>query len=182
MPTPSDGPTPVAGVGIADDEVELGFVSGFFGVRGEVRLHLHNRESEFFASAREAILVGPGGERVAARIRARPGAGKRILGRIDGVGDRNQAEAWHQWRIVVPRSSLPALDDDEFYLTDVEGMEVHVEGERIGTVRRVHATGPIEVLEVKVRGKEPLFVPCEAAFITLDLDAGIVHVVPEGLT
>jgi 16S rRNA processing protein RimM len=182
MPTPSDGPTPVAGVGIAEDEVELGFVSGFFGVRGELRLHLHNRESEFFATARRVILVGPEGERMAAVMRARPGAGKRILGRIDGVDGRDEAQQWHQWRIVVPRAELPALGEDEFYLTDVEGMEVHVEGSFIGRVRRVHSTGPVEVLEVRVRGKEPLFVPCEAEFIRFDFEAGVVHVVPEGLT
>lgn len=181
MTTPSEGPVPLAGTGIADDELELGFVSGFFGVKGEVRLHLHNRETTLFQRPRDVVLVGPDGKRMAARLSARPGAGKRVLGRIAGIRYRDQAELWLKWKIVVPRTDLPALDEDEFYLADVEGLPVHVNDEPIGRVAKVHATGPIEVLEINVGSREPVFVPCEAELVRIDLDAAVVHVVAEAM-
>lgn len=181
MTTPSDAPFPLDGNGIADDELELGFVSGFFGVRGEVRLHLHNRESTLLAKPRQVVLIGPKGERRSAMLTARPGAGKRIIGRIGGVKYRDQAQAWLQWRIAIARDALPELDEDEFYLSDIEGLDVYVDGERIGVVAQIHAAGPIEVIEIDVGKKEPLFVPCEAEFVSFDLDEGIVHVAREGL-
>lgn len=181
MPTPSEGPAALPGAGIADDELELGFVSGFFGVRGEVRLHLHNRDSDLLHVPRQVVLIGPAGERFSAVVQARPGAGKRIIGRIHGVQRRDQAEAWHQWRVVVARADLPVLDEDEFYLSDVEGLAVHVDGERIGVVARIHTAGPVEIIEIDVGKREPLFVPCEADLVQIDIDAGVVHVVREGL-
>ena len=40
------------------DLIELGSVVGIFGVRGEVRLHLHNREGSVLQAPREVRLRG----------------------------------------------------------------------------------------------------------------------------
>ena len=90
-------PSPLPGRGPQPDEVELGHVSGVFGVRGEVRLHLHNRDSILLEGPVDAVLVGPDGARTGVEIVARPGAGKRIIGRITGLDLGN------------PRHSLVAL-------------------------------------------------------------------------
>jgi 16S rRNA processing protein RimM len=176
--TPSDVPVPLDGTGRLDDEVELGFVSGFFGVRGEVRLHLHNRESSLLAKPHSVVLVSPTGQRHRATLQSRSGAGKRVIGRIGGVQYRDQSEVYKDWLIVVPRTDLPELEEDEFYLSDIEGMPVWVDGEPRGYVRAVHSTGPIEVLELDLGGKDPDFVPCKHEVIEIDFEAGVVHVAP----
>lgn len=180
-PTPSEAPVPLDGTGRADDEVELGYVSGFFGVRGEVRLHLHNRESRFFAKTRSVVLVAKDGRRRSARLSARAGAGRRVIGRISGVNFRDQSVEYKDWRIVVQREQLPELEDDEFYLADVEGLAVLVDGQRVGRVKAIHATGSIEVLELDLGDKDPEFVPCRAELVTIDIDGGMVHIVSEAL-
>ncbi|MCO4744444.1 MAG: 16S rRNA processing protein RimM [Proteobacteria bacterium] len=179
--TPSDAPVPLDGTGRLDDEVELGFVSGFFGVRGEVRLHLHNRESTLLAKPHPVVLVSPAGKRHRATLQSRSGAGKRVIGRIGGIQYRDQSEVYKDWRIVVPRADLPDLDEDEFYLSDLEGMPVWIDGEHRGTIRAIHATGPIEVLELDLGDKEPDFVPCKHEVIEIDFEAGVVHVAAEAL-
>ena len=40
------------------DEVSLGWIVGVFGVRGEVRLHLHNRSSQLLRGGQMVDLLG----------------------------------------------------------------------------------------------------------------------------
>lgn len=136
------------GQGLDDDEVELGFIAGFFGVGGEVRLFLHNPESGLLQSPRSVVFVDPKGSRYRARLCARPGAGRRILGRIEGFTTREHATEVKDWRFGVARSALPPIAADEFYVRDVQGAEVRVGGERIGRVTAVHDTVDGSVLEV----------------------------------
>ena len=128
--------------------LELGRISGVFGVRGEVRLHLHNRESDLLASGRDVVLVAPDGQRFRAYLTTRPGAGKRVLAALAGVTDRDQALALMEYTLVLPRDVLPEPDPDEYYLEEVVGMRVCT-GEHVhGRVVDIHLTGPVEVFEL----------------------------------
>jgi len=182
---PRSSPAAVAGHGRRDDEVELGFVSGVFGVRGEVRLHVHDREgSMLFEGPTRVVLVHPrDGRRMAATLGVRPGAGKRVLGRIEGVEDREAAASWQGWRVVVAAAELPSLDEGEFYWWQVEGLPVEIAGERVGEVVAVHGTAACEVFEIRVEGaKETSFVPAVADFVErLDLEGGKVVLTPGAL-
>ena len=103
----------------ATGEVLLGEVVGVFGIRGEVRLHLHHRESRFLHEPREAVLISPEGERRVVRIQVRPGAGKRIIGRIDGIATPEDAASLHVWHVVVPRAALPLPAEGDYGIHDL---------------------------------------------------------------
>lgn len=81
-------------------------------------------------------------------LRIRPGAGNKVIGRIAGVDDRNAAEALIGARFSVPRSELPPLEDGEYYLDEVVGMDVYEGDTHVGHVVAVHSTGPVEVIEL----------------------------------
>lgn len=158
-------------------KVELGRVSGVFGVRGEVRLYLHNPSSFLLDGEHDVELVGPDGQVKAARLSARPGAGKRILGRIAGIEDRDSAAALMGWQIRVARRALPDLEPDEYYVWQMEGAEVQVLGRAgsLGRVVTVHQTGPIELIEIDTGTAEPLFVPSLEVFVErFDAGAGVL--------
>ena len=91
---------------IRPNEVRLGRVSGVFGVSGEVRLFLHNRDSDLFVGdGADVTLVSPAGERETHRLRSRRGAGKRILGRIVGVNSPDAARRYMDWEIVLAETA-----------------------------------------------------------------------------
>lgn len=164
------------GRGVARDEVELGKVVGVFGVRGEVRLHLHNRESSFLMEGpAQVVLVATDGSRRAARLTCRPGAGKRILGRIEGLDQREEAAAMSGTRIAVAREALPPTDEGEFYVTDLQRLPVLVDGEAVGKVVDVHHTAGGDLLEARIGG-DSVFVPF-ASPLVLDVDVAAGHVV-----
>jgi ribosomal 30S subunit maturation factor RimM len=43
--------------GIPEDQVCFGYVSGVFGIRGELRIFLHNPESRFFLYAQDVFFI-----------------------------------------------------------------------------------------------------------------------------
>ncbi len=106
-------------------------------------------------------------------------SGGAILARIEGVDDREAAEALAGTRLYVPRSALPAPDEDEFYHADLLGLQARSSaGEAIGTVTSVHAIGETDVLEIdRGKGLPSLLIPFTRADVPeIDLAAGCVVV------
>ena len=139
--------------------IELGYVSGVFGVKGEVRLFLHDRDSRTLYTPRSVTLTAPDGTKRVARVTARPGAGGRVLARIEGVGTREQAAAMKGWRIAIEQAALPGLEEGEFYVHAVLDLPVFIDGESVGTVRAVHESGPHQMFEIALEGGGLAFVP-----------------------
>lgn len=72
-----------------------------------------------------------------------------VVVRADGVDDRNAAEALRGTELFVPRTALPDPDDDEFYYSDIEGLDAfRTDGERLGVVKRVVDHGAGDLLEI----------------------------------
>lgn len=173
---PPRGRTPASGAArlpdarrFREDEVRYGTVTGVFGVRGEARVYLYNPASTLLKKRREVTLVAPSGERRVVSLSIRPGAGKRILGRIDGVSTPEAVEALVDWEICVPKSLLPPTQEGEWYHHELLGLPVRTEsGEVLGKLAEIHATGEMDVWVVRSATEEH-FVP-----VLLDLIARVV--------
>lgn len=69
---------------------------------------------------------------------------------LQGVDTREAAEALNGMEILVDRGALPPTEADEWYWTDLEGLEVsNLDGERLGDVTGLMATGANDVLIVQ---------------------------------
>lgn len=118
------------------------------GIRGEVKVVLYNEDSEFrwpgatlLFRVRENNSQGSPGREAADDIplkvlRARSSTQVMLL-TLEGVADRNAAEKLAGREIFVPRSALPELEDDEVYVGDLVGFEVHASGQKLGVVTDV---------------------------------------------
>lgn len=171
----------MAGARDPDAEVVLGEVIGVFGIRGEVRLHLHHRDSQTLYEPSEAILVAPTGERRKVRIQARSGAGRRVIGRIEGVNTPEDAAALHGWGVVVPRAALPEPADGEYYVHDLLGAQVVDElGEPLGEIADVVA-GERDVWVVETGDGEHYLAATPENILDVDLELGRVTIRREAL-
>lgn len=156
------------------DAVELGHFIGVFGIKGELRLHLDNRDSDFLALGKDVLLIDDQGRPFRARMKTRPGTNGRVLAVVAGIDTRELAADLVDVRVVVERSVLPSLTDGEYYLTDLIGMEVRCDTTPLGEVVAVHDHGPVDVIELD-GGR---YVPSTAEHIeSIDLDARILYVV-----
>jgi 16S rRNA processing protein RimM len=116
------------------------------GTGGEVRLW------PFTARAEAVAAYGPlqtaDGTRIFEIEALRP-AKDFLVARLKGVTDRAAAERLRNIDLYVPRERLPAPEPDEFYYTDLIGLEAQdTTGKAIGVVIAVHNFGAGDILEI----------------------------------
>ncbi len=137
----------------AAKRIALAAVAGAHGIKGELRLKLF---ADSVASLKAHSNVYVGGE--PRQIRDLRDANKTAIARLDGVTDRNAAEALRGLLIEVDRDSLPALGEGEFYHADLVGLPcVGLEDEPLGTVAGIENFGAGDLIEVLLlNGKRSL--------------------------
>jgi 16S rRNA processing protein RimM len=145
-------------------EVVLGEIVGTFGIRGEVRVRLENPGERW--DRRPVVLEHPRLGRREAVVSLRPGAGRRIIGRIDGVDRPEDAEALVGSAVVTTREALPALEEGSYDQRDVLGLAVRTEGGRpLGRVVAIHDRGDVHVWEVEDADGHVRWVPALASLV-----------------
>lgn len=130
----------------AAKRVVLGRIAGVYGVRGWVKVFSETEPREGILGY-SPWLVGDSPTPRAVLEGRRHGKG--VVARIEGCDDRDQAAALVDQEIAVTRARLPPSRSDEFYWTDLEGLEVwNREGIRLGVVDHLFSTGANDVLVV----------------------------------
>jgi len=159
----------------------LGVVGAPHGVRGAVRIKSFTAEPEAIA-AYGPLEDDSGARRFTVRL---VGTGKGVvIATLSGVADRDQATALRGLHLYLPRSALPATDEDEFYHADLVGLAAELgDGSRLGRVAAIHDFGAGDVLEIVRDHGMPILVPFTRAVVPMvDLRAGrIVLDPPDGL-
>jgi 16S rRNA processing protein RimM len=116
------------------------------GIKGEVRLQIF-AESPANLPAYNP-LVTENAETITI-LSLKPHGKTGWVARLDGVRDRTQAEKLNGTRLYVPRERLPEPDDEDYYITDLIGMDVYDEaGDRLGIVKAVDNFGAGDLLDI----------------------------------
>lgn len=157
--------------------VQIGHISGVHGIKGWVKIFS-------LTEPREAIfeyqpwLLGETFEEV--RVLQGKKHGKHLIALLENTNDRDQAESRVKQAISVYRDQFPELLGEEYYWTDLEGLDVKLEdGTRLGTIDGMLATGANDVMVV--RGEKELLIPfvpgqyvkqvsLEGGFVIVDWD------------
>lgn len=165
------------------DAVELGRFLGAWGVKGWIHLQPHSADTRALFEVSDWYLLppeAPFGRGFAAffgPVRVRVDDIKMhadgVVARLQGVCDRDGAQALKGARIHLPRSAFPVPADGEYYWVDLIGLEVvNREGVHLGVVRDLMATGPTSVLVMQypieadgVQKMAERMVPFVAAYI-----------------
>lgn len=105
---------------------------------------------------------------------------RRLIARLEECDGRGAAEALRGQEIRVPRDRAPALQDDEWWATDLEGCAVRDGAREVGVVARLLALPSCEVLEVTRSddpGRPQLLVPLiKDAVRSVDVVARVIEV------
>ena len=156
--------------------VTLGRVSGVFGVKGWLKVHSYTEPRDNIARFGVWTLRLNGGERLF-EVAEGQGHGGNVVAKLHGIDDPEQAREWVGAEIVVERERLPKAGADEFYWTDLEGLEVRTTaGIALGRVDHLLATGANDVLVV--RGAAERLIPFVVGAVVkqVDLAAGRIVV------
>lgn len=136
----------------ADETLVVGELAGAHGVRGWVKLKSFTDPAEnlvHYANWR-LLLPGPGAATGSREVRLAEWRwhSERLIGRLEGIADRDAAAALTGAQVTVPRSELPAPSDG-WYWADLMGYEVHnLEGVVLGRLRDVMDNGAQDIMVV----------------------------------
>lgn len=124
----------------------VGQIAGGFGVRGEVRVTAWTADP--MALLQYGPLLRADGSVALTLTSARPDKAG-LVGRAKEIATKEEADALRGLRLHVPRDRLPAPDDDEFYLTDLIGLEARDGDDAVlGRVKSVQNFGAGDILEI----------------------------------
>ncbi len=160
----------------------VGAIGGAYSVQGEVRLKSFTAEAS--AIADYAPLTTEDGSQSYDLVITR--AIKNGLAvRLSGVVTKEDADALKGVKLFAPRDRLPELPEDEFYYTDLVGLEARDTGGTVlGHIKSVQNNGADDLLEIHGPGlKNTVLILFNKANVpTVDIGNGrIVVDPPEGL-
>ena len=155
--------------------IALAAVAGAHGVKGELRLKLFTDIAQKLRQYEPLFVAGEPRRLVELRS-----SGKTPVVRFEGVADRSAAEALRGALVEVERSSLPPLEEGEYYHADLIGLPaVDAAGNMLGSVAAVENYGAGDLLEIEGEGGKRSLVPFRPGIA--DLADGKVVVDPEFL-
>lgn len=162
---------------MADSRICVGVIVGVHGLRGLLRV------KSFTAEPTDIAAYGPLGDATGARqytLKVTGSAKGVLLARIDGIDDRNSAEALKGMELFIARAALPQTEEDEFYHTDLIGLQAVVaDGSVYGTVRALHEFGAGDMIEIALDAGGVSVLPFTRAVIPeINLDNGRITVEP----
>ena len=157
--------------------VRVGVIAGVHGVRGAVRIKSFTEDPAdigFYSPVEDEA------GRTKFRLKVTGEVKGLVIATLEGVSDRNAAEALKGTELWVARERLPRLAEDEFLYSDLIGLVVEgVDGERLGTVRAVADYGAGDVLDIKLEPKGEMMVPFTLDSVPdVDVAGGRLVVVP----
>ena len=162
-----------------DEMVVIGKIGSAYGIKGWVKVNsftdpidniLHY--SSFYLRDPKATAAWSERKVVQGRVH-----GKGIVVQLQEISDRNQAELLRGLEIAVPRASLPAPDEGEFYWIDLLGMAVrNTDSVDLGVIDNFMETGANDVMVVK--GERERLIPfvLDHVIKDIDLEHGVVVV------
>lgn len=136
--------------------ISVGEIAGVFGVKGWIKVHS-------FTDPRENVLnyspwmLKKGNELKQVALLDGKRQGKTVVAYLESVTDRNIAETYIGWEILINQDLLPKSGNGDYYWADLIGLQVETEqGIDLGKVDYLIETGANDVLAVKDQEQERL--------------------------
>jgi len=142
-------------------QIVIGRVAGVFGIKGWVKIRSFTSPMNNFLNYPRCQLRSAAGQ-ITRTVVIKEGRlhGSGLVAHFTGVDDRDRAAELVGQEVVVDASMLPALDDDEIYWHQLEGLKVFIvtdaivdavvddKGLFIGVIDHLMETGSADVLVI----------------------------------
>lgn len=164
--------------------IPIGLVRKAHGIRGEVSVTYY---ADSLALLRGGVYLRSGSSsatlsryRVASH-RMHHGS---LLLRLEGIDDKNAADALRGLELCIPEDRLPEPDDGEIYLHEILGLDVVAVAqdgteECWGSIAALDTSAGQELWTIAQEGQGDILFPAAPELVlAFDLDAGVVRISP----
>lgn len=148
---------------MSDNKICLGAVVGVHGIKGEVKVKCFS-DNEKNLTRYGNVTNEAGDKSFSLKI---VGHSKELLRvKVKGIDDRNTAETLVGTAFYINRDLLPDLKEDEFYHTDLIGLEAkNSNGDKIGEVNAMYNFGAGDIIELKLNEGSLEMLPFTKAYV-----------------
>lgn len=161
-----------------EDMLKVGVITSTHGVRGEVKVFPTTDDPARFKKLKK-VMLDTGKETISLEIQEVRYFKQLVILKFKGIDNINDIEKYKKCSLLVLREDAVPLEEDEYFIADMIGMEVVTEdGENFGTLKDVLQTGANDVYVVTdIRGEEILLPAIKECILKVDMKSRkmVVH-------
>ena len=129
-----------------NDYLQVGVITSTHGIKGEVKVFPTTDDPNRFRALKDVVL-DTGKEQIPLEIEGVKFFKQYVILKFKGIDNINDIEKYRKMPLLVSRENAVELEEDEYYIGDLIGMEVYTDDseERFGVLKDVMETGANEV-------------------------------------
>lgn len=156
-----------------EDMLQVGVITQTHGVRGEVKVFPTTDDVNRFKKLKQVIL-DTGKETMPVEIQSVKFFKQFVILKFKGIDNINDIEKYKRCSLYVTREHAVPLEEDEYFIADMIGMEVCTEdGNIFGTLKDVIETGANDVYVIENAEHGEVLVPAIKECIrSVDIEKG----------
>lgn len=161
-----------------DKYLQVGAITSTHGIKGEVKVFPTTDEAERYDDLDE-VFLDTGKELMSLHVENVKYFKQYVIVKFKEFKDINEIEPYKGKNLYVDREHAVELDEDEYFVADIMGLEVVTdEGDKLGVISDVlFLPGANDVYVVKRDdGSEVLIPAIEDCVLDIDLDAEIMRI------
>ena len=160
-----------------EDLLKVGVITTTHGVRGEVKVFPTTDDAERFLEL-EYVLLDTGRELRRLDIKNVRFFKNLVILKFDGIDNINDIEKYKGKDLWIPREEAQELGEDEYYIADLQGLNVVLEdGTEFGTLRAVMETGANDVYIIDSNEHGEVLLPAiKECILDVDLEKNTMTV------
>ncbi len=166
-----------------EDFFQVGIITATHGIKGEVKIFPTTDDPARFKKLKE-ILLDTGKERISFDIQSVKFFKQFVILKLEGIDSINDAEKYLKRPLFVPRKNAVRLERDEYFIADLEGLEVKDEDNNpVGILKSVLKTGANDVYVIELQdGRELLLPAIRQCVLDVNVEEGFIRIhILEGL-
>ena len=159
--------------------LEIGRIVNTHGIHGEIKIQPWCDNMEIFETV-GTLYTADGAKLTIDSVRYHKG---NVMLKLHGFNNINQVECFKGSVIFAERENLPPLNEGEFYLQDMLGMDVVEDGEKLGIFHDFIEIAGRRLYIIKADTGEEFMLPAVPEFIRkIDIGSKVMTVIiPKGL-
>jgi 16S rRNA processing protein RimM len=156
--------------------VRIGKIVGAHGIHGAVKVYSYAESPECFSQSQGFQAIDTAGREFQCDVLWARSQKNVVCMGLKGVTTRDQAQALAGCELMIPRQSLPPVDDGTNYWIDIIGMAVYgTDDAYLGRVSNIIATGANDVYVVKTPEGYPVEEILLPAIASVVLQVDVQH-------
>ena len=154
-----------------EDLLQAGVITTTHGIRGEVKVFPTTDDVHRFEDL-DSVLLDTGRDYMKLEIENVKYFRQYAILKFKGIDNINDIEKYKGRSLYVTRDQAIPLEEDEYYIADLIGLDVYLEsGEKFGVLKDVMETGANDVYIVETEeGKEVLIPAIHECVLDIDVE------------